>query len=45
MTATPRGAIFAMYTHVTFSIDTDYMSVTNEVFQGQWRSKLISHWR
>ena len=33
MTVTPRDAIFAMYTHVTFNIDTCFMSVTNEVME------------
>ena len=45
MTATARDAFFAMYIHVTFSIDTGYMSVTNEVISSHCRSKLRGHWR
>ena len=45
MTATPRDAIFAMYTNMTFIIGSCYMSVETEFIKDHRKSKLRGQWR
>ena len=45
MTATPRDAIFAMYTNMTLIIGTFYMSVATEFIKDYQKSKLRGQWR